>query len=95
MEYFFSEIRTPIFESVDLFSRSLGATSDVVSKEMFTFTDRGDRAFALRPEGTSGVVRHFIENKLFVKGNIHRLYYMGPMFRAERPQAGRFCEHAT
>ena len=89
-QYLFSEIRTPLFESVELFSRSLGATSDVVEKEMFTFTDRGDREFALRPEGTAGVVRYFIENKLYVKGGIHRLYYMGPMFRGERPQAGRY-----
>ncbi len=86
----FSEVRTPLFESLELFFRSLGATSDVVEKEMFTFTDRGGRTFALRPEGTAGVVRFFIENKLSVKGNIHRFFYVGPMFRAERPQAGRF-----
>lgn len=88
--YGFSEIRTPLFEHTELFSRSLGATSDVVEKEMFTFTDRGERMFALRPEGTAGVVRHFIEQNLNVQGAVHRLYYMGPMFRAERPQAGRY-----
>ncbi len=86
----FTELRTPIFEAVELFSRSLGETSDVVEKEMFTFTDRGERSFALRPEGTAGVVRHFIENNLAVKGGAHRLFYVGPMFRAERPQAGRY-----
>lgn len=86
----FSELRTPIFEAAELFSRSLGETSDVVEKEMFTFTDRGERSFALRPEGTAGVVRHFIENKLAVKGGPHRFFYVGPMFRAERPQAGRY-----
>ena len=57
---------------------------------MFTFEDRGGRHFALRPEGTASLVRYFLENKLFVKGSVHRLFYMGPMFRAERPQAGRF-----
>lgn len=87
---FFEELRTPLFESADLFKRSMGETSDVVEKEMFTFTDRGERHFALRPEGTASVVRHFIEQKLAVKGGIHRLFYMGPMFRAERPQAGRY-----
>ena len=86
----FTEIRTPIFEAVELFSRSLGETSDVVEKEMFTFTDRGERTFALRPEGTAGVVRHFVENSLAVKGGPHRFFYVGPMFRAERPQAGRY-----
>ncbi|MCG3205996.1 MAG: Histidine--tRNA ligase [Elusimicrobia bacterium] len=86
----FVEIRTPIFESLALFSRSMGETSDVVEKEMFTFVDRGERPFALRPEGTAGVVRHFIEEKLAVKGGPHRFFYMGPMFRAERPAAGRY-----
>ena len=89
-QYQFSEVRLPLFESIDLFSRSLGETSDVVEKEMFTFSDRGDRNFALRPEGTAGMVRHFIEQKLAVKSGLHRLFYMGPMFRAERPQAGRY-----
>jgi histidyl-tRNA synthetase len=88
--YEFEELRTPIFESAELFSRSLGETSDVVEKEMFTFSDRGERTFSLRPEGTAGVVRHFIENNLAVKGGLHRFFYMGPMFRAERPQAGRY-----
>ncbi len=88
--YQFEELRTPIFESAELFSRSLGETSDVVEKEMFTFTDRGERTFSLRPEGTAGVVRHFIENNLASKGGVQRFFYIGPMFRAERPQAGRY-----
>lgn len=86
----FEELRTPIFESAELFSRSLGETSDVVEKEMFTFTDRGERTFSLRPEGTAGVVRHYIENNLWTKSGVHRFFYSGPMFRAERPQAGRY-----
>jgi histidyl-tRNA synthetase len=88
--YEFQELRTPIFESAELFSRSLGETSDVVEKEMFTFTDRGERLFSLRPEGTAGVVRHFVENNLAGQGGLHRFFYIGPMFRAERPQAGRY-----
>ncbi|MCB4757605.1 MAG: histidine--tRNA ligase [Elusimicrobia bacterium] len=86
----FQEIRTPIFEAAELFSRSLGETTDVVEKEMFQFEDRGERVYALRPEGTAGVVRYFVENNLAVKGDHHRFYYQGPMFRAERPQAGRY-----
>ena len=86
----FRELRTPVFEHIELFSRSLGETSDVVEKEMFTFSDRGERDFALRPEGTAGVVRHFIENSLWVQSGLQRLFYVGPMFRAERPQAGRY-----
>lgn len=86
----FSEVRTPIFEQIELFQHSLGSTSDVVQKEMFSFVDRGERTFVLRPEGTAGVVRYFIENSLAVKGGTHRLFYIGPMFRAERPQAGRY-----
>jgi histidyl-tRNA synthetase len=73
-----------------LFSRSLGETSDVVEKEMFAFSDRGERDFALRPEGTAGVVRHLVENSLWNQSGLQRLFYMGPMFRAERPQAGRY-----
>lgn len=89
-QFSFSELRTPIFEHAELFSRAMGDTSDVVEKEMFAFTDRGERNFALRPEGTAGVVRHFIENSLWVQSGLQRLFYVGPMFRAERPQAGRY-----
>lgn len=88
--YHFEEVRTPIFEQIELFSRSLGDTSDVVQKEMFTFSDRGERSYALRPEGTASIVRYFIEQNLAVKAGSHRIFYMGPMFRAERPQAGRY-----
>lgn len=88
--FHFSEVRTPLFEPVELFSRSLGETSDVVEKEMFTFSDRGERVYALRPEGTAGVVRFFVENDLAKKAGTHRLFYTGPMFRGERPQAGRY-----
>ncbi|MEB3280860.1 MAG: histidine--tRNA ligase [Lyngbya sp.] len=82
------EIRTPIFEQTSLFERGIGEATDVVGKEMYTFSDRGDRSITLRPEGTAGVVRSYIENKLHV-GGVQRLWYTGPMFRYERPQAGR------
>lgn len=89
--YQFQEIRTPIFESYDVFSRSSGDTSDIVSKEMYDFKDKGDRHIALRPEGTAGVVRAYVENKLFGPEfqKPYKVYYMGPMFRYERPQSGR------
>lgn len=89
--YRYQEIRTPMFESGDVFSRSAGDTSDIVTKEMYTFEDKGGRLMALRPEGTAGVVRAYVENKLY--GPEHekpyKVYYMGPMFRYERPQSGR------
>jgi histidyl-tRNA synthetase len=84
-----SEIRTPIFEQTELFLRGIGEATDVVSKEMYSFNDRGDRGLTLRPEGTAGVVRSFIENNLYAQGDVQRLWYVGPMFRYERPQAGR------
>ncbi len=83
-----SEIRTPILESTNLFSRSIGETTDVVGKEMYSFLDRGERSCTLRPEGTASVVRALIQNNL-IKGGPQRLWYQGPMFRYERPQAGR------
>jgi histidyl-tRNA synthetase len=83
------EIRTPIFEPTDLFERGIGEATDVVGKEMYTFMDKGDRSLTLRPEGTAGVVRSYIGNKLHGVGGLQRLWYMGPMFRYERPQAGR------
>src|SRR2546430_1083961 len=88
----YSEIRTPTFESVELFQRSLGDTTDVVQKEMYVFEDRGGRKLALRPEGTAGVVRAFIEHHLSQTTPFCKLFYIGPMFRAERPQAGRYRE---
>lgn len=86
----FSEIRTPIFESTELYKRGVGETTDIVEKEMYTFTDRGDRSLTLRPEGTAGVVRAYVENKLYGEPDVSKLYYMGPMFRYERAQAGRY-----
>ncbi|WP_390409340.1 histidine--tRNA ligase [Lacticaseibacillus jixiensis] len=89
--YRYEEIRTPLFENVEVFSRSAGDTSDIVTKEMYNFEDKGGRMMALRPEGTAGVVRAYVENKLY--GPEHakpvKLFYMGSMFRYERPQSGR------
>ncbi|MGL4500818.1 MAG: histidine--tRNA ligase [Planktothrix sp.] len=85
----YQEIRTPIFEQTALFERGIGEATDVVGKEMYTFVDRGERSVTLRPEGTAGVVRSYIENKLYGTGGLQRLWYTGPMFRYERPQAGR------
>ncbi|MFA7366751.1 MAG: histidine--tRNA ligase [Bacilli bacterium] len=90
--YGFKEIKTPIFENTEVFTR-LGDESDVVKKEMYTFMDKGNRSITLRPEGTAGVVRSFIENKLYANNlPLNKLCYFGPMFRYERPQAGRFRE---
>ncbi|MBM5810248.1 MAG: histidine--tRNA ligase, partial [Cyanobacteria bacterium M_surface_9_m1_291] len=82
------EIRTPLLEHTELFARGIGEATDVVGKEMYTFTDRGDRSCTLRPEGTASVVRAAIEHGLLSQG-AQRLWYSGPMFRYERPQAGR------
>ena len=89
MTYGFSEIRPPIIEHTLLFTRSVGANTDIVEKEMYAFTDRGGDEITLRPEGTAGVVRAFIEHKLYAASPVTKLFYMGPMFRRERPQAGR------
>jgi histidyl-tRNA synthetase len=90
-KYLYREIRTPIFEHTELFLRSVGETTDIVQKEMYTFTDRGDRSLTLRPEGTASTVRSYVENKMFGDANQPvKLYYIGPMFRYERPQAGRY-----
>lgn len=90
-KYQYREIRTPIFEHTELFLKGVGETTDVVQKEMYTFKDRGDRDLTLRPEGTASTVRAYIEHKMFGDANQPvKLYYMGPMFRYERPQAGRF-----
>jgi histidyl-tRNA synthetase len=85
----YQEIRTPIFEQTALFERGIGEATDVVGKEMYSFMDRGDRPLTLRPEGTAGVVRAYIEHNLHSLGSVQRLWYKGPMFRYERPQAGR------
>lgn len=86
----FKEIRTPLFEQTDLFTRGVGETTDIVQKEMYTFLDKGERSMTLRPEGTAGVVRSYVENKLYGDPDITKLFYIGAMFRYERPQAGRF-----
>lgn len=107
--YGFGEIRTPIFESTELFARGVGEETDIVSKEMYTFTpvedpsrnpspgnpdraseDRSGQSITLRPEGTAGVVRAYIEHKLYEAGTLQKLFYIGPMFRRERPQRGRY-----
>ena len=89
--YAFSEIRTPIFEVTELFVRSVGADTDIVSKEMYTFIDKDETtSLTLRPEGTAPVVRSFIENHLADQSRMAKLFYIGPMFRRERPQKGRF-----
>ena len=87
----YQEIRPPIFERTELFERGIGEATDVVGKEMYTFNDRATppRSVTLRPEGTAGVVRAFIENSLYAAGGVQRLWYTGPMFRYENPQAGR------
>src|SRR6202167_876853 len=93
--YNFQEIRTPIFESTELFARGVGEETDIVSKEMFTWEDRGRAAsekgqsLTLRPENTAGAVRAYIEHKLWDRG-LNKLYYIGPQFRRERPQKGRY-----
>jgi histidyl-tRNA synthetase len=89
-EYGYAEVRTPIFEHTELFQRGIGETTDIVEKEMFTFPDRAGRSLTLRPEGTASVVRAFLEHNLAASGNVSKLYYYGPMFRCEAPQAGRF-----
>lgn len=85
----YSEIRTPLMEETHLFARGIGETTDIVTKEMYTFTDRKNRSLTLRPEGTASIVRAYIEHKLHARESFTKLYYMGPMFRYERPQAGR------
>ncbi|MGG0667522.1 histidine--tRNA ligase [Lederbergia citrisecunda] len=91
VNYRYKEIRTPIFEQTELFQRTVGDTTDIVTKEMYTFMDRGNRSMTLRPEGTAPVVRSFVENKMFgYPDQPVKLYYQGPMFRYERQQAGRY-----
>lgn len=88
--YGFREIRMPILERTALFARSIGETTDIVEKEMYSFVDRGGEQVTLRPEATASVVRAFIQHKLYSSSGMLKLYYMGPMFRHERPQAGRY-----
>ncbi|WP_455577123.1 histidine--tRNA ligase [Anaerosinus sp.] len=86
----YKEIRTPIFEHTELFLRGIGETTDVVSKEMYTFKDRGERSITLRPENTAATVRAYLEHKLYADTTLNKLFYIGPMFRYDRPQAGRY-----
>ena len=88
--YHYGEIRTPILEETALFARGVGAETDIVMKEMYTFRDRDDESLTLRPEATASVVRAYIEHSLYNQGGIQKLYYIGPMFRRERPQKGRY-----
>lgn len=88
----YSEIRTPIFEHTELFQRGIGEGTDVVDKEMYTFTDRGERSITLRPENTASAVRAYLQNKLYAQTNLVKLFYIGSMFRYDRPQAGRMRE---
>src|SRR5215510_866502 len=92
--YGFGEIRTPVFEPTELFVRSVGEETDIVSKEMYTFADRDEsKSLTLRPEGTAAVMRAYIEHQLQNEARMLKLYYIGPMFRRERPQKGRYRQH--
>ena len=91
-EFGYKEIRTPMFESTELFERGVGDTTDVVQKEMYTFLDKGGRSITLKPEGTSPIVRSFVENSVYANPQPTKLYYMYPCFRYEKPQAGRLRE---
>jgi len=90
--YGYEEIRTPTFEHTELFQRGIGEGTDVVDKEMYTFIDRGDRSITLRPENTASVVRAYLQNKLYANAGLVKLFYIGSMFRYDRPQAGRLRE---
>lgn len=92
-DYGFKEIRTPLFERTELFVRGVGESSDIVTKEMYTFLDKADRSMTLRPEGTASVMRAFVEKHLHHLPGLSKFYYIGPMFRYERPQAGRYRQH--
>lgn len=87
--YGYQEVRTPLFEHTEIYQRGVGEATDIVEKEMYTFYDRGERELTLRPEGTAGVVRSFVEKKVFANPQPTKWYYIGPMFRYENPQAGR------
>ncbi len=92
-DFGFREIRTPVLEHTELFLRGVGDTTDIVNKEMYTFTDKGNRSVTLKPEGTAGVARSFVENAMSNDGLPAKMYYFSPAFRYERPQAGRLREH--
>src|SRR5690554_2543540 len=89
-KYGYKEIRTPVFEETALFARGIGEATDIVSKEMYTFLDRSETSITLKPEMTASVVRAYLEHSLGKQQSLNKLYYISPMFRQERPQAGRF-----
>lgn len=91
-KYNYEYFRTPLFEASEVFHRGVGETSDIVSKETYDFVDRGGRNMTLRPEGTAGIVRSFIENKMYANNGLTKAWYFGPMYRYERPQSGRYRE---
>lgn len=90
--YGFEEVKTPVFEYTELFTRGIGEETDIVSKEMYTFEDRGGRSITLRPEGTASIVRAYLEHSLNTIRNVNKMFYTGAMYRAERPQKGRYRE---
>ena len=93
-KYGLLEARTPVFEHTELFLRGVGKTTDIVQKEMYTFLDKGERSITLKPEGTAGIVRLFVEHNLYGEAQPTKMYYLNnPVFRYERPQAGRLREH--
>ena len=92
-QFGFREIRTPMFETTELFARGIGTGTDIVSKEMYTFLDKAERSLTLRPEGTAPTIRAFIEKKLDQQAPVHKFFYLAPMFRYERSQAGRYRQH--
>ena len=89
-QFGYSEIQTPVFEATEVFARGVGEGTDIVNKEMYTFLDRSDKSLTLRPEGTAGVSRAYVENKMYVEPGLKKLFYFEQMFRCERPQAGRY-----
>ncbi len=91
--YGYGEIRTPTFETTDLFTRSIGAGTDIVSKEMYTFTTKGDDSLTLRPESTAPVLRAYVQNALYARGGVAKLFYIATHFRYERPTSGRYRQH--
>ncbi len=93
-DFGYHQIETPMFESTEVFTRSAGESSDIVNKEMYTFKDRGDRLMTLRPEGTAGTIRAFVEHKLYATQELpYKVFYLSPAFRYERPQTGRYRQH--
>jgi histidyl-tRNA synthetase len=91
--YGYGEIRTPVFETTDLFIRSIGTGTDIVSKEMYTFTTKGDDSLTLRPESTAPVLRAYVQNALYARGGVSKLFYIATHFRYERPTSGRYRQH--